>query len=336
MFLLAQRWPAVGGAIPIQHLNNYPQAGPRAQSSSLLVQVAALAFALVYLLYPPLHATNVYEFHPVALAVPLLLFALHFMRQKRVVLFFIFVLLAMGTKEVIPLVTLALGFYILAIRREWVVGLLTIVVSIVWFTVAVFVVIPHFQPGGQSRYFALGYYSWLGDGGGEILVQIVTHPRLVLERFISRINPPYLAGLLGPVAYLPLLGLPVLLLAIPTLALNALSDESSMYTPGVYYHYLAPVIPFVILAAIDGASFLTRNLGRLSGRTLTVKYRPTRLQTIALILLPVLILFASIVAQGLYGYLPFSRAFYMPSKSGAGCCTGDDSATGPTGGQCLG
>ena len=329
MLLLLQTVALALGALPVywlarDGLRSAVSAGPApgrqattkmpGQVSSLLVELSALAFALVYLLYPPLHAANVYEFHPTTLAVPLLLYALFFLRQRRFLLFFAFILLAMGAKEVIPLVTLALGLYILVIRREWVAGLVTIGLSAVWFLVAVFVVIPHFNPGGQSRYFVLGYYSWLGDSGREIVVQAITHPRLVLERFISRINPTYLAGILGPVAYLSLLGLPVLLLAVPTLALNALSDESRLYTPAVYYHYLAPVIPFVIVAAIDGAGFLTRSLGQLAERTLPDKALRTRLQALGLILLSTLILVATVVAQRRHGYLPFSKDFYLPAE----------------------
>lgn len=288
--------------------------GPGSQAPSLPVQLSALAFALVYLLYPPLHSTNVYEFHPIALAIPLLLYALYFMRQRRTILFFIFILLTMSTKEVLPLATLAVGLYICFVRREWLVGLATIGVSLVWFLVAVFVVIPHFNPEEQSRYFTLGYYSWLGDSGREILGRLITHPELIVQRLAGRISPTYLAGLLGPLAYLSLLGLPVLLLAIPSLALNALSNESLQYTPGVYFHYAASFLPFVIVAAIDGASFLTRHLGRLTRRMLPANLRPTEARSLVLILVSVLMLVTCVVAQRRHGYLPFSRDFYLPTE----------------------
>ena len=55
--------------------------GPSA--SNALVELAALAFAAVYLLHPALHSANLDEFHPGTLAAPLLLYALYFMRQRR-------------------------------------------------------------------------------------------------------------------------------------------------------------------------------------------------------------------------------------------------------------
>jgi uncharacterized membrane protein len=281
----------------------------------VLVQVSALGFALAFLLYPLLHSANAYEFHPTSLAIPLLLYAFYFLRQRRVALFLLFIILTMSAKEVLPLVTLALGLYILIVRREWVLGAVTIVLSLVWFVVAVFAIIPHFSPETQSRYFTLNYYSWLGGSGGEILVRLITHPELIWQRLVSRIGPSYVAGILGPLAYLPVLGLPVLLLAIPTLALNALSNESLQYTPGVYYHYLAPIVPFVIIAAIDGASFLTRHLDWLTERTRPANPGAAKVRSLMLLLLAVLVLAASAVAQRRHGYLPLSRDFYLPDNS---------------------
>lgn len=319
MLLLIQTVALALGALPVYWLaRDGLQAAirddsPRSEAAPLMVELAALAFALVYLLYPPLHSANVYEFHPTAFATPLLLYALYFMRKRRIALFFIFILLAMSTKEVIPLATLAIGLYILFVRREWAVGLTTIIVSLLWFILAVFVVIPYFNPDGQSRYFTLSYYSWLGDSGREIVVQLVKHPEIILQRLVSRINPTYLMPILRPLAYLSLLGLPVLLLAVPTLALNSLSDKSLLYTPGVYFHYLAPIVPFIILAAIDGASFLTRHLGRLTNWAMPARLKPSKAQSLMLILVSVLILVATLFSQWRHGYLPFSRDYYLPS-----------------------
>src|SRR5205085_9606428 len=46
----------------------------------LQIRWLALVFALGYLLFPSLQAMNLYEFHPVALATPLLIAAFLFMR----------------------------------------------------------------------------------------------------------------------------------------------------------------------------------------------------------------------------------------------------------------
>jgi uncharacterized membrane protein len=289
--------------------------GPADLGSPVPIQLSALAFALVYLLQPALHSANLYEFHPSALAICFLLFALYFMRKRQVIPFFVFIVLTMSTKEVMPLTTLAVGLYILAARREWLVGVVTSALSVAWFLLALFVVVPHFNPGGQSLYFSFAYYSWLGSSEGDILVRLITHPGLILQRVTSQTGPAYLAGLLGPVAYVSLLGLPVLLLASPALILNALSQIPPQHSSAFYYHYAVAIVPFVVVGAIDGVAFLTRSVGPLIRRLRPATLRLARPRSLVAILLSALILAASLVAQRQHGYLPFSRDFYLAADS---------------------
>jgi hypothetical protein len=144
---------------------------------------------------------------------------------------------------------------------------------------------------------------------------VITHPGLVLQRMASQTGPTYLAGLLGPLAYLPLLGLPMLLLATPTLALNALSDTPFLHSTGSYFHYAAVIVPFVVVAAIDGAAFLIRLSGRFVGRMRPLKVQIADLRPLVALALTGLVLVASLSVQRLHGYLPFSRDFYLAPAS---------------------
>jgi len=65
---------------------------------------AALGFALVYLLFPATQWLTLNEFHPVALACPLLLFAFWYLDEERWLPFALFAVAAATTKEEIPLV----------------------------------------------------------------------------------------------------------------------------------------------------------------------------------------------------------------------------------------
>jgi uncharacterized membrane protein len=280
--------------------------------SGRLVELAAVTLALVYLLQPALHSANVFEFHPSALAVPFLLFALYFVRQGRPVLFTVFILLAMSTKEVLPLTTFAVGFYVVLACRKWKLGAMTMAVSALWFALAVFVVVPHFNTTGQSSYFNQSY-TWLGASGTEILVRILTHPGLVWQRLASETTPAYLAGLLGPLGYVSVLGLPVMLLAAPALVLNALSNASPQYSLGSYFHYAVAITPFVVVAAIDGTALLIRCAGWLTARLRATQGWAARARPGMAALVPGLILAISLLAQWHHGYLPFSRDFYLGS-----------------------
>ncbi len=330
MLLLVQTVALALGALPVYRLSRdslgaalrggsspgqdvvMRAASPRAE---LLVEMSALAFAVAYLLYPPLQSTIFYEFHPSALAIPFLLYALYFVRQGRGSLYFLFVLLAMSTKEVLPLTTLALGVYVLVVRRDWKLGLATIVVSAIWLFLAVFVIIPNFNPGDKSLYLTAEYYSWLGDSTWEIVAHLITHPGLIVERLFSQVSPAYVVGILGPLAFVPLLGLPVLLVGLPALALNALSDIPLQYSMGSYFHYAAPFLPFIIVAAIDGASFLVRHLGGLARRRTPVRLRLGEAGLVVLLVVTTTILVTSVIAHLRQGYLPFGGRFHLVADS---------------------
>ena len=72
---------------------------------------AGLGFGLAYLLYPSTQWLALNEFHAVALATPLLLFAFWFLDEDRLVAFSIVAALACLTKEHIPLAVAALGVW---------------------------------------------------------------------------------------------------------------------------------------------------------------------------------------------------------------------------------
>jgi uncharacterized membrane protein len=291
-----------------------PGAGePDRPSAPPIVPVVALAFALAYLLSPPVHSANVYEFHPSALAIPLLLYTVYFLRKRRFVFYFLFLALTMSTKEVLPLTTFVLGLYAFFIAKERGAGLVTVVVSALWFGLAVFVIIPYFNPAGQSQYFAV-YYGWLGKSAQEVLSRLVTHPELVWQRLTQPDSLLYMDRLLRPMAYIPLLGLPMLLLATPALLLNLLSGFSFQHDSLTFFQYASAIAPFVVLAAVDGTAFLIRHLRPLKRlRPVTRRFPDPR--SLAMGAVAGLILIASVLAQKYHGYLPFSDDFYLAPRT---------------------
>lgn len=65
-----------------------------------------------------------------------------------------------------------------------------------------------------------------------------------------------LLQLLAPLAFLPLLSVPILFAAAPTLIYNFLSAQP--FQSGIYNQYMAPVIPFIAVAAVLGLHNLRR------------------------------------------------------------------------------
>jgi uncharacterized membrane protein len=216
---------------------------------------AGIGFALVYLLYPPTQWLTLNEFHPVALACPLLLFAIWFLDEGRLVPFAACGLVAATTKEEIAFVVAGLGLWYAFARGHRLEGALIALAGLAVSLIAIEVVIPHFNRAGSSSFFSR--YSEVGGSPGGILRTAVTHPwRLFTTAFTGR-GLGYVARLVLPLG-LAMLAAPLLLFAaLPELAINVLSAAPAQTS--IRFHYTAGLIPVLVAGAILGTARLSRS-----------------------------------------------------------------------------
>ena len=149
----------------------------------------------------------------------------------------------------------ALGLFAAARGRRRL-GALLALGAAVYVALLMGAVFPALQPGGYV-YGERLYGDFAPDLAGAI--RHLSRPDHLLERLLTPANGVYLAGLLVPVAFLPVLAPGVLLLAVQ-LPLNLVS--SWPYARDIRYHYVAPVIPFVFLALVRVLERRTAARGR--------------------------------------------------------------------------
>ena len=243
MLLTAQAIAIAIGALPVFWLARKHLASDR----------AALAFALAYLLYPAVQWLTLNEFHPVALAAPLLLFALWYLDEGRLLPFAAFAVAAGLCKEEIPLVVAAFGAWYALARHRRVAGSVIALAGIAGAVLAIGVVIPHFNEGASSAFY--GRYDEVGGSPGGILRTAVTDPGALLSVAFDERGIRYLAGLFLPLALLCLAS-PLVLVAVPELAINLLSATPTQTS--IHFHYTAGAIPALVGAAVLGSARLER------------------------------------------------------------------------------
>ncbi|GIW11782.1 MAG: hypothetical protein KatS3mg061_2839 [Dehalococcoidia bacterium] len=241
------------GALPVSWLAR----------AHLRSQLAALIFALAYLLFPALEAANLYDFHALTLTAGLLPFAFWFAERRQVVGYWATVLLVLGCKEDLPLLVFVFGLWVAFVRGWRRVGLATAALAALWFVVAVLVIIPHFNPERQSPYLDTRY-GHLGSTLPEILATLLFNPPYWLGYLYQPSKLAYMRDLLTPVAFLSLLAPLCLAILTPTLLLILLSSSVLQNTLELE-HYPAPLVPVVVISAVFGAAWLTRRLTRWTG-----------------------------------------------------------------------
>jgi len=240
ILLVFQTLVLVSGALPVflltrRYLREWP--------------ILAALMATAYLLSPALLGLNIFDFHPVSLATPLLLYAMLALTYKRYIWFLIACILAASCKEDIPLAIAMLGILLIWKYKLPRLGLTLIIGGLLWSFLAFEVIIPHFYPGIQTSNFWYRYEA-LGSTPAAAIINLLLHPWLLFSTFFTLDRLYYLVGLVRSVGFLPLLAPEWLLPALPSLAVNLLSTDPLLYS-GVY-HYNAAIIPFVMIAAIHG------------------------------------------------------------------------------------
>ena len=222
---------------------------------------AAAMIALSYLLYPSLQYINLFDFHPEAFAIPLLLFAIYFIEEKKYAAATAMLVLTGLCKEHFPLVMASLGAYVFIAHKKRKLGAAMAIAGIAWFAINFKFLLPHFY--GEAAYAHLRGYEYLGNTIIEAASNAVLHPQLVIGKIIALDTLAYAALLLIPLgaALAVLLGAPYLLLAAPFLAINFLRSQD--LTTAVLYQHNAELIPFIYFAAIMGANRMAKLLSAL-------------------------------------------------------------------------
>jgi uncharacterized membrane protein len=177
---------------------------------------------------------TVSDFHPVALACPLLLFGWWFLDQRRLLPFAACAAAAIATKEHVGLAVAGMGVWY-ALRYRLRTGTAIAAAAGLAAVAAALVVVPHYAAAGTSAFESR--YDDPGLDGRDL---------------------SYLAALLLPLGLLPLAAPLALVAAVPELALNLLS--STVTQTSVKTHYASTIAPPLLAATVYAVERLGERL----------------------------------------------------------------------------
>jgi uncharacterized membrane protein len=269
--LVVQVLAIASGALPVFWLARKHLDSPR----------AAAHFAFAYLLYPATQfnaLTLGSGVHAVSFALPLLLYAIWFLDENRLVAFSVVALLACTTKEEIPLAVGCLGIWY-AVRSGrrlfglsvFAAGLCLTLFNFLW-------LIPHYAPGGVNPF--AGRYAAVGGTPRGMLHKLFADPAAFVHAVATGHKAVYLVLLLVPFFGLWLLEPLLVLGAVPDLAINLLSSDG--HQTSLVFQYTAGAVPFIFAATIFGVARFRGQADRLSlwvlvGTAVLAAYSPLQM-----------------------------------------------------------
>ena len=200
-----------------------------------------VAFAGLFLAYPPLIAALTDDFHPETLAGTVLLWAFYCLTVRRYRALVICLGLALLCKETMTLDVMGIGVFVALIHRRWRLGLgitaagaLTLLLALALMRLS--------SPLGHSP--VTGRYTALLHAPLPALIAMSHNPG----------RQSYLIKLLAPYGFLPVLAPWLAALALPSIALNLLSGDSLMFS--AMYQYNTDIAAVFIVAAVGAMAWI--------------------------------------------------------------------------------
>ncbi|MFZ5366165.1 MAG: DUF2079 domain-containing protein [Patescibacteria group bacterium] len=210
-----------------------------------------LIFGLVYLLFPAFQFQILYDFHIEIVSLVSVLWSIYFLEQKRYKLFFLFLVLAVFSREEFAIYASIFGLYLLFKKEpSKKLGFFLLTSGLCYLLLIKSLIIPYFGQGGLLP-AQVGMYSHLGEN----LLKSARTPLSKLEYLLNFIftqrKIQYLFLMFLPTGFLALLS-PLVLFTLPFFLINLLLNFD--LPSSIFWHYQSWLIPLLIWVTLDFVS----------------------------------------------------------------------------------
>lgn len=250
--------------------------------SSIFLPENKNTITFLYAIFTPLHFIALMDFYSDPFAIPLIIAAYICYIQKRMLRFWLMIILALTCKEYVSFAVIGMGVMLLVRYRDWKVFVGCLISGTIYFCLCYFCINPAFNPDPQNTMLNLHYYQLGGNKGFTGLINfILSNPSVFIKQICS--NYENLFYLYMPIMFLALFDLSSFCAALIILPKDLLAgiDLST--------HRLSLILPFIFFGLIH---FLIRFDFRMRKALLTM------------------CLVSSFVAAFFYGPTPLGHRFW--------------------------
>lgn len=209
----------------------------------------ACILAVLYLLYPPVHGANMFEFHYPPLGTFFLWTLLYALDARRNWLAAIALILTLSIREDVSAGPMIWGAYYLISGRRPKAGLIVASISAIYFVLIKLVIMPRFA-GHETFAFIFKDLQPPGEAGFfSILKTVFSNPAYSMVKILEPSKLLFLLQVFVPLAFLPLRRPLGALFLVPGILFSLLSTD---YSPvvSIHYQYTAHWTTFLFVALI--------------------------------------------------------------------------------------
>ncbi len=220
----------------------------------------AAILGLIYLLYPALHGVNMFDFHSLALVVPIAMWAVYLLDTGGSKRYWLVLALLLITREDISLLNCFIGAYAILIGRTRT-GLATIAVSLTYLVLIKMYAMPDsglIMDGKAGISYAYYYAEMIphkSEGVRGLAVTALTNPLYALQVTFKEEKLLYFLHLLLPLLALPFAAGKKLVLSVYGLLFIGLATRHHVYS--LHFQYSSLLFPMLFAAIPDGLRRVT-------------------------------------------------------------------------------
>lgn len=218
---------------------------------------SAAVVACAYLLYPPVHGSNLYDFHYLPLGVFFLWLVLYLVEAGHFKWAAFAVLVTLSIREDVAAALVVIGAYLVLAGTRPRAGLVVAAVSAGYFVLLKMILMPRVQ-GGES--FLHQWHALAPDGAksyGGVLMTVLANPVYTLTSLLEPEKYLYIAQIAAPLAFFPWRRPIGYFLSLPGFFFTLLSTD---YLPLVQisFQYTAHWSAFLFIALVANLASLRR------------------------------------------------------------------------------
>jgi uncharacterized membrane protein len=255
----------------------------------------AVALTAAYYLYPPLHGAQFFDIHFQPVAAAFLLAAIDCFDRRRMWLFVVLFILAIGCREDISVGLAVFGLFLILTGHRPRAGLVITGVSLTYFVALRFFIMPAIGPWGFAEHYRLLFPEGERTFAG-ILKTILSNPVFTFSTLLTADKLRYALQLLVPLAFLPLRRIHLAMSILPGAYFTFLTTE---YPPtlNIGYQYSGYFLPYFFPAAALALAAIARRQPGPAG------IAPQRAAVVTLLV-------GTILATAQWGAIPPRREFH--------------------------